>query len=64
MADTHNSWTTVQHKRPRDDLLIEIIPPSKTPLTAESALKFLDYPRFDLFAERHSLLNKIMEKMK
>lgn len=31
---------------------------------AESALKFLDYPRFYLFAERHSLLNKIMEKMK
>lgn len=51
------------HSRPWDDLM-EIISPTKTALTTGSALSFLDYPRFDLFAECHSLLNKLLGKIK
>lgn len=41
---------------------MEIISPPKTPLTAVSAPSFLEYLRFGLFAECHSLLNKLLEK--
>lgn len=58
----HNSWAGAQHRGSWDELLVKIISPPKTPLTAGSALRLLDCPRFGLFAKCLSLLNKLLEK--